>query len=290
MAKSADLALNKDTIPENTPIGVFWDFENVRVPRRKSAFDVVQAIRARFYANHHEANFTVVCDTFKESREILDDLNAAQVDIIYTRATAKNSIDEKLKQCMRRFVRTNKSPSTLILLTGDANFVTDVSDFRHRDLIEVTMSIITDNLPLRRAIKDQPVQVCVTALPQELSTDTTAAILLKLSDNCGGHLESINADEAILVFGSAECATRARIRLNDGIVGSSQIKATLISSDRPNSPRPGTSNEPNTPQRNNDSSTDETEPQIKALPRHNIHFDGRKQRNELISVDQINSA
>lgn len=61
------------------PIGVFWDIENCGVPCRKSALAVVSRIRERFFAGHREAEFMCVCDISKENREVIQELNYAQV-------------------------------------------------------------------------------------------------------------------------------------------------------------------------------------------------------------------
>ena len=61
------------------PIGVFWDIENCGVPCRKSALAVVSRIRERFFSGHREAEFMCVCDISKENREVIQELNYAQV-------------------------------------------------------------------------------------------------------------------------------------------------------------------------------------------------------------------
>lgn len=51
------------TISPQRCVGVFWDIENILVPREKTAFDIVQAIRSRFYPeNTIECEFICVCD------------------------------------------------------------------------------------------------------------------------------------------------------------------------------------------------------------------------------------
>lgn len=59
--------------------GIFWDIENIRLPRCKSALAVVEAIRRKFLVDFWEAEFIVVCDVRKEKRELVSDLNNAQV-------------------------------------------------------------------------------------------------------------------------------------------------------------------------------------------------------------------
>jgi len=59
--------------------GVFWDIENCQVPRFKSAMALVELIRRKFLVKFREAEFVVVCDTHKERKEVITELNNAQV-------------------------------------------------------------------------------------------------------------------------------------------------------------------------------------------------------------------
>lgn len=67
------------TASEPEPIGVFWDIENCPVPRGKSASAVVQKIRKEFFSGKREAEFMCVCDINKEKKEVIEELNKAQV-------------------------------------------------------------------------------------------------------------------------------------------------------------------------------------------------------------------
>ncbi|XP_023231451.1 meiosis regulator and mRNA stability factor 1-like [Centruroides sculpturatus] len=121
------------------PIGVFWDIENCQVPKGKSVIALVQAIRERFFRGHREAEFLCVCDINKENKEVIQELNLAQVTVVHINATSKNAADDKLKQCMRRFVDTHGMPATILLISGDVNFATHLSDFHHRDNIHIIL-------------------------------------------------------------------------------------------------------------------------------------------------------
>lgn len=61
------------------PIGVFWDIENCRIPKGRSAVTVSQLIRDIFFTGYREAEFVVVCDVKKESNELVQELHDAQV-------------------------------------------------------------------------------------------------------------------------------------------------------------------------------------------------------------------
>lgn len=66
---------------ERRSFGVFWDIENCRVPTQGSARELVRRIRDRLYEKEtdREAEFMCVCDASKENKELMKELNSAQV-------------------------------------------------------------------------------------------------------------------------------------------------------------------------------------------------------------------
>ena len=61
------------------PVGLFWDIENCPIPTDKSAFAFANKMRARFFKGKREAEFMCVCDTMKERRDVIDELQKAHV-------------------------------------------------------------------------------------------------------------------------------------------------------------------------------------------------------------------
>ncbi|XP_066545183.1 meiosis regulator and mRNA stability factor 1 isoform X4 [Amia ocellicauda] len=125
-----------DNLP---PIGVFWDIENCSVPSGRSAVAVVQRIRDRFFTGHREAEFMCVCDISKENKEVIQELNNCQVTVAHINATAKNAADDKLRQSLRRFADTHTAPATVVLVSTDVNFASELSDLRHRHGFQVVL-------------------------------------------------------------------------------------------------------------------------------------------------------
>ncbi|XP_034470489.1 meiosis regulator and mRNA stability factor 1 isoform X2 [Hippoglossus hippoglossus] len=126
--------------PENfPPVGVFWDIENCSVPSGRSAGAVVQRIRSRFFQGHREAEFICVCDISKESKAVIQELNNCQVTVAHINATAKNAADDKLRQSLRRFAETHTAPATVVLVSSDVNFASELSDLRHRHGFQVIL-------------------------------------------------------------------------------------------------------------------------------------------------------
>jgi len=132
--------------------GVFWDIENCAVPHQKSAFALVQRIRERMFNYLREVEFMVACDASKETKAVMDELNSAQVNIVHIKGTAKNAADEKLRQAIRRFADEHPPPgafcdlivsncflATIIIITGDINFVPDIADLNNRKKYNVVL-------------------------------------------------------------------------------------------------------------------------------------------------------
>ncbi|XP_059211346.1 meiosis regulator and mRNA stability factor 1 isoform X2 [Centropristis striata] len=126
--------------PENIPpVGVFWDIENCSVPSGRSAAAVVQRIRGHFFQGHREAEFICVCDISKENKAVIQELNNCQVTVAHINATAKNAADDKLRQSLRRFAETHTAPATVVLVSSDVNFASELSDLRHRHGFQVIL-------------------------------------------------------------------------------------------------------------------------------------------------------
>ncbi|XP_072240496.1 meiosis regulator and mRNA stability factor 1 isoform X3 [Leuresthes tenuis] len=126
--------------PENIPpVGVFWDIENCNVPSGRSAGAVVHRIRSRFFQGHREAEFICVCDISKESKAVIQELNNCQVTVAHINATSKNAADDKLRQSLRRFAETHTAPATVVLVSSDVNFASELSDLRHRHGFQVIL-------------------------------------------------------------------------------------------------------------------------------------------------------
>ncbi|XP_077526862.1 meiosis regulator and mRNA stability factor 1-like isoform X2 [Haemaphysalis longicornis] len=232
------------------PIGVFWDIENCQVPRGKSATALANRIRELFFEGHREAEFLCVCDIRKERPEVVQELNLAQVTVVHINATSKNAADDKLKQCMRRYVDIHGSPASLLLISGDVNFSTELSDFRHRQKIRVLLlhsvsapeallvcahecysfAQVASAVPFRTPTAKGPNRTCELVV-QDLPTDKEYSLvhnrLRQLSNNCGGRVLSIVGATAYLRFPNPEAALRASKRMDGEDVFGSLIAVSL---------------------------------------------------------------
>ncbi|XP_051876783.1 meiosis regulator and mRNA stability factor 1 isoform X2 [Pristis pectinata] len=239
---SSDVAIPGQQQENLPPIGVFWDIENCSVPTGRSAMTIVQRIRQLFFQGHREAEFMCVCDISKENKEVIQELNNCQVTVAHINATAKNAADDKLRQSLRRFADTHTAPSTVVLVSSDVNFASELSDLRHRhgfQIILVHKNQVSDallqhahkhikfeefvsNLPPRLPEKTQQCHTLLYAynLPLNRDSKQVSNRLRRLSDNCGGKVLSITGSSAILRFTSQESAERAQKRMeNEDVFG-----------------------------------------------------------------------
>lgn len=233
-----------------SPIGVFWDIENCQVPKGKSATALVGRIRDLFFGGYSEAEFLCVCDIRKENGDVIHELNLAQVTVVHINATSKNAADDKLKQCMRRYVDIHGSPATVMLISGDVNFSTELSDFRHRRQVRVILlhggsapealtacahecysfAQVAAAVPFRTPQakgQSRSCELVVHDLPAEKDYSLLHNRLRQLSDNCGGRVLSIVNSTAYLRFPTSDAARRASKRMDGEDVFGSKIAVKL---------------------------------------------------------------
>ena len=54
-----------------------------------------------------------------------------QVTVVHVNAASKNAADDKLHAAIRKFARHFQPPATVVLISGDVNFSTDLNDLRN---------------------------------------------------------------------------------------------------------------------------------------------------------------
>ena len=67
-------------------------------------------------------------------------LSLCQVTLVHVNAVAKNAADDKLRQSLRRFAGTYPAPSTVVLVSSDVNFSSELSDLRH--VLNITIVLV----------------------------------------------------------------------------------------------------------------------------------------------------
>ncbi|CAG9863540.1 unnamed protein product [Phyllotreta striolata] len=232
------------------PLGIYWDIENCQVPKNKSASALVQKIRQTFLEAYYESEFVVVCDVKKESSQVIQELHDAQVMLVHVSSTSKNAADEKLRQSLRRFGELHPAPSAVVLISGDINFASDLSDLRYRRKIRVILvhnvnaadalilcanehhsfTELIKDIPENK-IKTQPTVhetsfLTVTNLPKNFDVIRLKNRLRFLIENCGGKIFNIDTSEgsAVIKFSNLDNALRAQRRVQGEDVFGNKIK------------------------------------------------------------------
>ncbi|MED6235150.1 hypothetical protein ATANTOWER_017679, partial [Ataeniobius toweri] len=178
----------ENSVPESIPpVGVFWDIENCSVPSGRSAEAVVQRIRSRFFQGHREAEFICVCDISKESKAVIQELNNCQVTVAHINATAKNAADDKLRQSLRRFADTHTAPATVVLVSSDVNFASELSDLRHRHGFQVILihGNHTSSTLLQHAHRHVPFQEITADLPLRMLVKSQEMVNMETKSRVG---------------------------------------------------------------------------------------------------------
>ncbi|XP_066139891.1 meiosis regulator and mRNA stability factor 1 isoform X1 [Euwallacea fornicatus] len=231
-------------------MGIFWDIENVPVPKMKSPAAVVQRIREVFLEDYRESEFVVVCDVKREAPHIIQDLHDSQVNLIHVASTSKNAADEKLRQFLRRFAELHPAPSAVVLISGDINFASDLFDLRYCKKIRVILvhnvnvanaliscanehhsfTTLTQNLPLNYSQKAGEVNtyffLTIVNLPKHIDKGKVRNRLQYLTNNCGGKCAEFVAEEGIACFrfGNFDLALRAQKRIQGEDLFGQKIK------------------------------------------------------------------
>lgn len=236
------------------PIGVFWDIETCGVPIGKSAFALAQNIRKKFLEHHREVEFVCVCDVKKQSRNVIEELIFAQVTVVHVSGIKKNEASDKLKQYMKRIVvvdKQNGTPSTLLLISENVDFSSELSDFRHRDKTRVILihrgrahqsllacadehykfSAIESDVPSQISSKLPDTRLnllLVTNWPINLNTGKIICILKKLSRDCGGRVFKVMGKyKAVIHFPTLDAAVKAQKQMHKQCVHGKEISVTF---------------------------------------------------------------
>ncbi len=126
-------------------IGFFWDIENCAIPKNGKAFKIVQQVREYFQKRNgaHEYQFACYGRTDLQSNATRQDLGRANVHCCDTFDSKKGSADRKILEELEKFARHphHQLPVrvTVVLISGDVDFVSKLSDLRHRCGYEIVL-------------------------------------------------------------------------------------------------------------------------------------------------------
>ena len=117
---------------EEIAVGIFWDIENVRMPRGLNPAIFITKIREKFVDESPEfceKHFYVVCDVKDWPPILMKQLFEFHVRIVHVPRLKANSSDNVLRDLMHEFVGYNKF-ARLVLISGDSDFSHDIHNFR----------------------------------------------------------------------------------------------------------------------------------------------------------------
>jgi len=104
-------------------LGVFWDIENIQVPRGLKPSDVVDSIRAKVYPSFaEEVVFEAYLDVTRFSEPFILELQRAFVKLVHVSGHNKNSADIHIMQAINDFVKSH-GLCMVILISSDENFL-----------------------------------------------------------------------------------------------------------------------------------------------------------------------
>jgi hypothetical protein len=133
-------------------ISIFWDIENVPIPKGQKPFDIVQRIRQKLVVEPglQEADFSCYCNINTISQENQQGLHHANVRIVHIPDRKPGAADRQIMLALDRFERIVRPPATIVLISGDIDFVGKLSDLRHQAGFYV---IVIHNKPAKEELK-----------------------------------------------------------------------------------------------------------------------------------------
>jgi hypothetical protein len=153
-------------------VSFFWDIENVPIPRGQKPFDIVQCIRQKLVLEPglQEEDFFCYCNINTISRENQQSLHHATVRIFLVPDRKPGGVDRQIMLDLDRFAQRHRPPDTVVLISGDIDFVGKLSDLRHRAGFHV---ILIHNESAKQELK----ATANEHYPWELFTNTQAISL-----------------------------------------------------------------------------------------------------------------
>jgi len=133
-------------------ISFFWDIENVPIPKAQKPFDIVQRIRQKLVveAGLREYSFSCFCNSTTISQDNQLSLFHANVRIVHVPDRKPGAVDRQIMLELDRFERAHRPPATIVLISGDIDFVGKLSDLRHQAGFHV---IVIHNKPAKEELK-----------------------------------------------------------------------------------------------------------------------------------------
>ena len=113
-------------------VSVYWDIENVAIPRGQTAFNAVMNLRQRLIESRGlmENSFTAYCDTNILARQHQIDLTHANVRIRHSAGLKTGITDRQIYMDLQVFKEQHQTPATIVLISGDIDFIQYINQLR----------------------------------------------------------------------------------------------------------------------------------------------------------------
>ena len=144
--------LPKPAPQEAELVSFFWDIENVPIPKGQKPFEIVQRIRQKLVTEPglQEVDFSCYCNINTIPEVNQQSLSHANVRIVHVPDRKPGAADGKIMLDLDRFERGHRPPATIVLISGDIDFIGKLSDLRHRARFHV---IVIHNKPAKEELK-----------------------------------------------------------------------------------------------------------------------------------------
>jgi hypothetical protein len=178
----------------------------VAIPARNNAFDVLMKLRKRLIEDRK-----LVESTFKTYYRNINtippqhraDLHHANVLVQHIESNKTGAVDRQIQKDLQQFMDLHKTPATLVLISGDIDFIKDLSElrFRHRHYIVIIhnpqakdqlLKTANEFIPweefVEKTYSNGPRQQCTARNPRNLLKEvqqTQISSILKPKDNLG---------------------------------------------------------------------------------------------------------
>lgn len=113
---------------------MYWDIENVAIPDGQNAFDIVMKLRQRFITSRRlmEDSFMAYCDISILPKQHQKSLDHANVHITHIPGPKGRDAVRKIIMNLQSFKEQHKTPATIVLISGDIDFIKLLNDLRFR--------------------------------------------------------------------------------------------------------------------------------------------------------------
>ncbi|CAF1178037.1 unnamed protein product [Adineta steineri] len=117
------------------PVSIFWDIENVPIPAGNDAFEIVRKLRQRLISDRKlsEGTFKTY---YRNANHILPEhrtnLHYANVLAQHIESIKYGAVDIQIHKDLQRFIEQHKTSATVVLISGDIDFINDINELRYR--------------------------------------------------------------------------------------------------------------------------------------------------------------